>query len=192
MLDDNQRSGELFRLRTSSTVIGRKSGDIRVPQDSWMSVKHARIARREGPQGWRWTLRDLKSTNGVYVRVTAARLRNGDQLLIGNRTVRFVQGKTVGDPSRLDELHGEQTGQQLLLTEATTEIGRDRGACADFLADEPTLDPRGICFRFDEGIGWSVAAERTTNGLWARVAKVELIHGAMFQLGEQRFAFACP
>jgi hypothetical protein len=40
--------GEMFSLRPSGTTIGRIDGDIKFPDDGYMSSRHARILKRNG------------------------------------------------------------------------------------------------------------------------------------------------
>jgi pSer/pThr/pTyr-binding forkhead associated (FHA) protein len=49
--------------------IGRTDGEITVPDDRYLSPRHARLVRRSG----RIYLRDLSSTNGLYLRLRASR-----------------------------------------------------------------------------------------------------------------------
>jgi pSer/pThr/pTyr-binding forkhead associated (FHA) protein len=47
------------------TDIGRSEGNIVIAEDRYISPRHARISQRQGV----FTLRDLESTNGMYVRI---------------------------------------------------------------------------------------------------------------------------
>ncbi len=49
--------------------IGRSEGQVTIGEDRYLSPRHARITRREG----RLFLKDLGSTNGIYVRLRASR-----------------------------------------------------------------------------------------------------------------------
>lgn len=49
--------------------IGRTEGDVRIPEDPYLSPRHARLRTREG-QMW---LQDLGSINGVYLRLSRVR-----------------------------------------------------------------------------------------------------------------------
>ena len=55
--------GRDYPLGTTQTDIGRTDGAILLPNDPYVSPRHARISRRDG----RFFLRDLGSVNGVYV-----------------------------------------------------------------------------------------------------------------------------
>lgn len=68
--------------------IGRDPSNHICPDDEFVSVRHARIERRNG----KFVLRDLRSRNGTYVnnaRVFEAQLNDGDRLRIGSAEFRF-------------------------------------------------------------------------------------------------------
>ena len=192
LFDDNQAGAEFIRIRKNDTTIGREAADILVPHDSMISSIHARIERVCEESVWRWRLRDLKSTNGVFVKARKIRLRDGDQLLIGNRVIQFSHED--GDrPAQLDEVRNDGGGQWLELSGGDCWIGRDSSICESFLADEPTVDNRfARLIRRPDG-RWTIWSNNSVNGLWVRIHnQIELVGGSMFQLGEQRFSFHTP
>ena len=191
VFDDNQTSGELVRIRKTDVTIGREKGDIVVGHDHQMSSRHARIERSCEEDVWRWVLRDLNSTNGVFVKARRIRLRDGDQLLIANRAVQFQQG-TESKPTCLQEIRSKGQGERLELQGEDCWIGRDRSLCTPFLADEPTLDDRFARMLHRADGRWTIWSTQTLNGLWVRVDHITLVGGSMFQLGEQRFSFHTP
>jgi pSer/pThr/pTyr-binding forkhead associated (FHA) protein len=70
--------------------IGRRPGADIVLDDATVSRRHALILERDGEP----VIADDRSRNGTYVngrRVTEARLRNGDQVQIGSRLMRFLE-----------------------------------------------------------------------------------------------------
>jgi pSer/pThr/pTyr-binding forkhead associated (FHA) protein len=71
----------------ATTDFGRIEGDILFPEDQYVSPRHARIVARRGA----FFVRDLESTNGVFVRVPFA-VRTGDDIE-GDR------GASAGGPS---------------------------------------------------------------------------------------------
>lgn len=78
--------GREYPLSLPTTDIGRTEGSILLPNDPYVSPRHARISLREG----RYFIRDLESTNRVFVRLrTPAQLRSGDLVLIGLEVLRF-------------------------------------------------------------------------------------------------------
>ena len=75
ILDDGRDDGEWVRIRGDKVVIGRTEGDVCIPHDTMISSRHAEIIRQAVQGSYRWYLKDLKSTNGTYVRVAGAMLR---------------------------------------------------------------------------------------------------------------------
>lgn len=80
-----------------SLDVGRTEGDVQVPEDAYLSPRHARfLAEGEG-----LSVRDLGSTNGVFVRVRSGSevpLEDQDLILLGQQVLRFeiVKGSEEG------------------------------------------------------------------------------------------------
>jgi pSer/pThr/pTyr-binding forkhead associated (FHA) protein len=75
-----------FERKQASTTIGRTEGDIRFPDDQFLSPIHAKLSWEEG----RLEVRDLGSRNGTWVFLEAPyRLNDGDLVLIGSQVLRF-------------------------------------------------------------------------------------------------------
>ncbi|EYF04058.1 FHA domain-containing protein [Chondromyces apiculatus] len=71
--------------RGSSLQIGREGGDLNFPVDLYMSASHCRIDEH----GSKFSLTDLNSRNGTYVRIKAEReLQHGDYLFVGRKLLR--------------------------------------------------------------------------------------------------------
>jgi pSer/pThr/pTyr-binding forkhead associated (FHA) protein len=71
--------------RTQTLQIGREGGDLNFPGDLYMSASHCRIEEAQG----KYTLTDLNSRNGTYVRLKAEReLAHGDYIFIGRKLLR--------------------------------------------------------------------------------------------------------
>jgi len=71
--------------RGTSLQIGREGGDLNFPVDLYMSASHCRIDEVNG----KFTLTDLNSRNGTYVRIKAEReLTHGDYLFVGRKLLR--------------------------------------------------------------------------------------------------------
>lgn len=78
-------AGMTVCARGSSLQIGREGGDLNFPVDLYMSGSHCRLEEHGG----KFTLTDLNSRNGTYVRVKAEReLVHGDYLFIGRKLLR--------------------------------------------------------------------------------------------------------
>jgi pSer/pThr/pTyr-binding forkhead associated (FHA) protein len=83
---------DVFHVRRRETILGRESGDIVFTDDPFLSRRHALLrVHEQGPgQERRFTLSDLGSSNGTFLRVhEEVRLRNGDQFRIGQQLFRF-------------------------------------------------------------------------------------------------------
>jgi pSer/pThr/pTyr-binding forkhead associated (FHA) protein len=86
--------GRSFSLAEGQLDIGRSDGDIVLEDDPYVSPRHARLRRLDGS----WILRDLDSTNHVYVRLRRPHiLKDADLLLLGLEVLQF---QTVSDGER--------------------------------------------------------------------------------------------
>ncbi len=78
--------GREYPIYDEQVDIGRQEGTIVLPNDPYVSPRHARVLLRDG----QFTIRDLGSLNGVFVRLTRTEpLRNSDLLLVGLEVLRF-------------------------------------------------------------------------------------------------------
>lgn len=81
--------GMLHCARESSVQVGREDNEMNFPDDIYMSGRHARI-EQSGEASF--TLHDLGSRNGTYVRIHGEReLAHGDYLFIGQQLLRVEQ-----------------------------------------------------------------------------------------------------
>jgi hypothetical protein len=77
---------DIYHLVTPEIIVGREEGDIRFPDDEFMSRRHARLSYLDG----RTTIVDLESSNGTFMRLRGERsLRVGDLLRMGDQLFRF-------------------------------------------------------------------------------------------------------
>jgi DNA-binding CsgD family transcriptional regulator len=83
-------NGESYPLTTDSVTIGRGPGNFLTLQDDRkVSRSHLELRLSDG----QWTLVDLSSRNGTLVNrrpVVHCSLRDGDQIQVGDTTLRFV------------------------------------------------------------------------------------------------------
>ena len=78
-------NGMTVCARGTSLQIGREGGDLNFPMDLYMSGSHCRIEEHGG----KFTLTDLNSRNGTYVRIKSERdLAHGDYVFIGRKLLR--------------------------------------------------------------------------------------------------------
>jgi pSer/pThr/pTyr-binding forkhead associated (FHA) protein len=79
-------TGMVVCARANALQIGREGADLNFPGDLYMSGSHCRI---EDVGGGKFTLTDLNSRNGTYVRLKSERdLSHGDYLFIGRKLLR--------------------------------------------------------------------------------------------------------
>jgi pSer/pThr/pTyr-binding forkhead associated (FHA) protein len=77
---------DVYHLVSPEIIVGREEGDIRFPDDEFMSRRHARLSYLDG----RATIVDLESSNGTFVRLRGERtLRPSDLLRMGDQLFRF-------------------------------------------------------------------------------------------------------
>src|SRR3954469_25795104 len=78
--------GIIYRARGDSITLGREGNDVNFPDDPYISGHHAEISI--GPDG-RFTLNDLGSKNGTFIRISDDSLLNhGDYVFVGQQLLR--------------------------------------------------------------------------------------------------------
>jgi pSer/pThr/pTyr-binding forkhead associated (FHA) protein/RNA polymerase subunit RPABC4/transcription elongation factor Spt4 len=78
--------GIIFRARGDSISLGREGNDVNFPDDPYISGRHAEIAIE---QDGTFTLSDLNSKNGTFIRVSdEAMLSHGDYVFVGQQLLR--------------------------------------------------------------------------------------------------------
>ncbi len=197
--------GRSFSLAEGQLDIGRTDGDILLEDDHYVSPRHARLRLIEG----RWILRDLDSTNHVYVRLRKPHpLREGDLLLLGLEVLQF---QTVSDGER-GLGHAIQHGTLLFGSPATprrarlcqrtvegvirdvyhlfrdeTVIGRETGDIV-FTAD-PFLSRRHASLRRNPVTGeFSLVDLDSSNGTYVAIqGEVGLSNGDFLRIGQHLF-----
>jgi pSer/pThr/pTyr-binding forkhead associated (FHA) protein len=208
IIDDGKKEdGEWLRLRSHQIIFGRVKGDVCIPFDDQMSGRHAELVRL-AEDDWRWTLQDLGSTNGTFVRIAKTGLADQSEFLIGSGHYRFEKGaraaaapeaatrqRTVAmpdafsQPALVEVLPRSRESKRHPLTAGEYWIGRDPRACAIHRADDDFTSPRHARLYHDPKHAghWILENNKSTNGLWLRVNKIQLGRTCQFQLGEQRF-----
>lgn len=163
MMGADGQEGPSFALTGDQIDIGRSEGAIVLADDQYMSARHARLIRRQG----RWHLRDLESTNGVYIRLRSPHeLCDGDLLLLGVEVLRFelvadaeaglgpaIQHGThvfgspaLPRPARLVQRTVEGVGRDVYhLHRRETVIGRESGDIV--FTDDPYMSRRHASIR---------------------------------------------
>jgi pSer/pThr/pTyr-binding forkhead associated (FHA) protein len=86
LVDETGKTQETFETRRVDTTIGRMEGDIRFPDDQFLSPLHAKLSWEDN----HLVVRDLGSRNGTWVFMEEPhRLTEGDLLLIGSQLIKF-------------------------------------------------------------------------------------------------------
>jgi len=81
---------EAHMLHAPETTLGRTSGDILLPDDPFVSSRHASFTWSGSACG----LKDLGSTNGCYVRIKGrVAIEDGTHILLGHHLFLFRRGK---------------------------------------------------------------------------------------------------
>jgi pSer/pThr/pTyr-binding forkhead associated (FHA) protein len=197
--------GRSFSLAEGQLDIGRTDGDIVLEDDHYVSPRHARLRYLDG----RWILRDLDSTNHVYLRLRKpCPLKDGDLLLLGLEVLQF---QTVSDGER-GLGHAIQHGTLLFGSPATprrarlcqrtvegvirdiyhlfrdeTVIGRETGDIV-FTAD-PFLSRRHAAIRRSASSGeFSLVDLDSSNGTYIAIqGEVGLSNGDFLRIGQHLF-----
>ena len=94
VIEADGSEGMTFTLHDRPVDLGRTEGDILVKEDPYVSPRHARLV----PDGNRWVVRDLASTNGIYLRLKKPYLlQDADLLLLGQEVLQF---QLVSEPEK--------------------------------------------------------------------------------------------
>ena len=199
--------GPSYRLPGPTTDIGRSEGNITLPDDPYLSPRHARIAYRGG----RYYVRDLSSVNGVYYKLRdATALSHGDLVLAGQQVLRveiLTEAETSLGPvmhygvtlfgapevqrfARLVQLRTDGVpGDIYHLYRDETVIGRET---ADVVfSDDAFMSRRHAAFRIDRAQRRvSVRDLGSSNGTLVQFrGEREITEGDLFRIGHHLFRF---
>lgn len=206
VLDDGSLDvGEEIRIRKSSFTIGRSAGDLALPNDATISKEHAEIRLVNNRGVLHWTLHNLGSINGTFVRVNHASVFVDTILIIGSRRYRlegpFQQaGAAVGRAADgtllqpwpfLVDASGRPDALRFPIRKLAVTIGCVNGGC-DIELDDPLVARHHATLQRDTNGVWQVRVAQSRNGVWANIHAVDLTSYCYFQCGEQRFRFMIP
>ena len=199
--------GRSIPLTDKDQDIGGAEGDITFPDDPYLSPRHARIACRADT----YSVRDLDSVNGVYVRLREdAELRDRDMMLVGQQVLRFElladgelplgpgfqRGVMVfGTPesarfARLIQYTTEGVARDVhYLFRDETIIGRENGDIV--FTDDPFLSRRHAALRVDHaGRRFTLHDLGSSNGTALRIRGEHVLKdGDQFRIGRHLFRF---
>jgi pSer/pThr/pTyr-binding forkhead associated (FHA) protein len=199
--------GRSIPLTDKDADIGSAEGDITFPDDPYISARHARLACRAGA----YSVRDLDSVNGVYLRLREdAELRDRDMLLVGQQVLRFellADGElqlgpafqrgimVFGTPEaarfgRLAQYTTEGVSRDVhYLFRDETVIGRENGDIV--FTDDPFLSRRHAAIRVDHAGGrFTLHDLGSSNGTALRIRGEHVLRdGDQFRIGRHLFRF---
>jgi pSer/pThr/pTyr-binding forkhead associated (FHA) protein len=199
--------GRAYPLEGPQTDVGSREGDILLPEDPYLSPRHARIERRSDA----FVLVDLGSTNGVYLRLREpVELTDGTMFLIGQQVLRFQvlpeaerrvgpakqQGVMLfGTPemprlARIAQYTTEGLERDVYyLYRDETVFGREQ---ADIVfPEDPFVSRRHAAITMDrERMRFALRDLGSSNGTSIRCyGERPLAHGDQFRLGRHLFRF---
>jgi pSer/pThr/pTyr-binding forkhead associated (FHA) protein len=199
--------GRSIPLTEKDADVGGSEGDITFPDDPYVSPRHARLVCRAGT----YSVRDLDSTNGVYVRLRdEVELKDRDMVLVGQQVLRF---EVLGDgelPLGPAFQHGvmvfgtPEVARFARLVQYTTEgvardvhylfrdetvIGRENGDIV--FTDDPFLSRRHAAIRVDHaGRRFVLSDLGSSNGTALRIRGEHVLKDAdQFRIGRHLFRF---
>ncbi len=199
--------GQRYPIHDDQVDIGREEGHVVLPDDPYLSPRHARLTLRDG----RAMLRDLDSVNGVYVRLREpVNLASNDMILLGQQVVRFEllaetelplgpatqHGVMVfGTPevqrvARLVQYTTEGVGRDVhYLYRDETVIGREQGDLV--FTDDPFMSRRHAAITIDRASRRYVLRDLgSSNGTAIRFrGERALRSGDQFRVGRHLFRY---
>lgn len=192
VLDDGRETGETFRVRGESAIIGRVKGDIVIPHDGGISTQHAELVRRFHNGNYQWFIKDLNSTNGTFARANKAELRPNLEILLGSRRYRFETQQNPQAPAAIVELTSQGRGRVMPITTRESYFGSDPQQAHLGTPDDPYLNRRHARIFCDQQGRWFIENCESLNGTWVRIDEIPIRTTAEFQCGEQRFLVKVP
>ena len=197
-----------FERKHASTTIGRSEGDIRFPEDQFLSPLHAKITWEEGGL----FIRDLGSRNNTWVFLEEPyRLNDGDLILIGSQMLRFRRlgypgphaaeadaTKRMGsmtpsaDIASLTQLRTDGSSRDVIQLSPGRDvhIGRERG---DWIFPyDPSMSAQHATVR-SEDADFVLVDDHSRNGIAiAARGAMALRHGSRVMVGDKLLRIELP
>ena len=186
------------------------SANLVIPNDATMSGRHAEIRLTTSRGQRHWTLHNLESVNGTFVRVGNATLADDTIIILGSRRFRIEKPvATKPEPGSEGTLRIDQQADSAQLWPILTEssgksnclrfplqtpqvtIGRTGSGC-DVQLDDPLVAAQHAELVADASGTWKLVGKKSRNGVWVNATATLLASCCFFQCGEQRFKFVIP
>jgi pSer/pThr/pTyr-binding forkhead associated (FHA) protein len=197
--------GRRYPLSGNQIDIGSGQADIQLSNDPYVSALHARLYKKNGS----FSVRDLDSVNGVYLRVRKAQnLSDGDLVLIGLEVLRFELVRNAEDGLGAAEQQGTQifgspaspryarlcqrtvegvTRDVFYITRNETTIGRESGDIV--FTSDPFMSRRHAQVTRDTATGqFTLRDLGSSNGTYLAIrGEVPLHSGDYIRVGQHLF-----
>jgi len=197
-----------FERKHATTTIGRSEGDIRFPEDQFLSPLHSKLSWEEG----RLEVRDLGSRNRTWVFLEGPyRLTDGDLILIGSQVLRFRRlgypgphateadaTKRMGsmtpsaDIASLTQLRSDGSSRDVIQLSPGRDvhIGRERG---DWIFPyDPSMSAQHATVR-SEDADFVLVDDHSRNGVAiAARGAMTLQHGSKIMVGDKVMRVEIP
>ena len=203
LLDEGGGVQQEFMGRGPDLTVGRQDGDVRFPDDAFLSPLHAKISREQEQV----VVRDLGSRNGTWVFLDGPhRLVDGDLLLVGSQVIRFRRlgypgphapeadsTKRMGsltpsaDIACLTQLRSDGSARDVIQLSPgrDIQIGREHGDWT--FPYDPSMSGLHATVR-SEDADFVVIDANSRNGVaLAARGDVELRHGSRLLVGDKLF-----
>ncbi|HLZ46982.1 MAG TPA: FHA domain-containing protein [Gemmatimonadales bacterium] len=197
-----------FERKQAATTIGRTQGDVRFPEDQFLSPLHAKLSWEED----QLEVRDLGSRNGTWVFLEGPyRLTDGDLILIGSQVLRFKRlgypgphsaeadaTKRLGsmvpsaDIASLTQLRSDGSSRDVIQLSPGRDvhIGRERG---DWIFPyDPSMSAQHATVR-SEDADFVLVDDHSRNGVAvAARGAMTLRHGSRIMVGDKLLRIELP
>jgi pSer/pThr/pTyr-binding forkhead associated (FHA) protein len=208
LVSDTATEVARFVRKHAVTTIGRTEGDIRFPDDQFLSPIHAKLSWEED----RLEVRDLGSRNGTWVFLEAPyRLSDGDLILIGSQVLRFRRlgypgphtteadatkrmGSVVpsADIASLTQLRPDGSSRDVIQLSPGRDVhlGRERG---DWIFPyDPSMSAQHATVR-SEDADFVLVDDHSRNGVAiAARGAMPLEHGSRVMVGDKLLRIELP
>ncbi len=213
ILDDgSSTTGEIIRLRKDAFTFGRTEGDVIFPPDGLISSCHCRISLDQiAHRQWAWTLEDLNSRHGVFLRCPEIFLTPGMEMLAGGTKLRMhgeramiagakrnfhfvpylveAQELTKRNTIEVCSFSLEHQSTHIDLPKKSIGLGRCSHPC---FQRDPFLEPLHMEIVRTAPSEWKLIDKKSLNGTFLRIQSTRLYGKTEFQIGEQRILFESP